>query len=84
MKCVEDGSPAGDALQMTSDLVKQGRMSQVEQRTVLNLIFHDAFPEILRRRDAQTQVVLYHFQDSGRGTMGITRPVVKVQTGEQN
>lgn len=48
MMTISDGSPAGIALEMTIDLVNQARMSRVEQRTVMDLIFHPDFPHHLR------------------------------------
>lgn len=50
MKTVDSESPAGRALELVADLVKQGRMSKAEARVIEDLVWNPEFPERLRRR----------------------------------
>lgn len=50
MKLLDTESPAGRAIELVNDLVKQGRMSKAEARVIEDLVWHPEFPESLRRR----------------------------------
>lgn len=49
MRIFDIDTPAGRALELVSDLVKQGRMSSAEARVIEELIWHPDMPESLRR-----------------------------------
>lgn len=49
MKLLHTESPAGRAVELVADLVKQGRMSKAEARVIEDLVWHPEFPEGLRR-----------------------------------
>lgn len=50
MKLLDTDSPAGRAVELISDLVKQGRMSKAEARVIEELVWHPEFPENMRRK----------------------------------
>lgn len=49
MNLLHNDSPAGRAIELVNDLVKQGRMSQAEARVIEDLVWNPEFPERLRR-----------------------------------
>lgn len=49
MKILDTDSPAGRAIELVGDLVKQGRMSKAEARVIEDLVWHPDMPESLRR-----------------------------------
>lgn len=50
MKLLDTESPAGRAIELVGDLVKQGRMSNAEARVIEELVWHPEFPAALRSK----------------------------------
>jgi len=45
MRTIEGGSRAGAILELTEDMVKQGRMSRLEAQAIRELLWNPEFPE---------------------------------------
>lgn len=72
MKFLDTESPAGRAIELVGDLVKQGRMSKAEARVIEDLIWHPEFPESLPRR----QQVNHNFTFVVGGSYDAAAPMV--------
>lgn len=76
MKFLDTESPAGRAIELVGDLVKQGRMSKVEARVIEDLVWHPEFPESLRReRQIRNNVTITVNGGYGAAPMVPRRPV---------
>lgn len=58
MRIFDIDTPAGRALELASELVKQGRMSSAERRVIEELVWHPDMPESLRRRPTKGMVTV--------------------------
>lgn len=77
MKIIDTDSPAGRAVELIGDLVKQGRMSKAEARVIEELVWHPEFPESLRGKPMSVREMM-GFRSDGTfdvsGCGGRTRP----------